>query len=484
MDKQDGEMTGNGAQFPPGDPRAAERLGSDTASRGTRERRRTGRGRREDDSAAAERAQCLDLLTGLVHRGFAFGHESAEIDRLAGHIADCLGLSRCQISLWQPEVLGATTPWRIWSSTADTGSGAEPVLHNPVAHCALAFSQDIVSPDFIHERRFDATPLVRELGIRSGFSLLIPSSSEWMLGTLDGFGAAPRTYSDGVTEALTGCAEVIAQVIERGRLAQGLPCSLKSSAPAASRPGAAVGMVPDDSDGDCSTRDRCADTWAARLVGVQEEERKRIARELHDVVGQTLTSVKYRVERAVQALDVRPGEDPRDLLEKTVCLAQQGLDEVRRISMELRPSILDDLGIRATITWHCREFQLTHPGIRVGASMDRGVDDAPDSVKLAIFRILQEALTNVARHSEASSVDVYLRRRDSAIVLLVADDGKGLEPSFDGPRKRQRSGFGLCNMRERAAISGGSLWLDSLPGAGTLVRGEWPFAVPSGSASV
>jgi len=143
---------------------------------------------------------------------------------------------------------------------------------------------------------------------------------------------------------------------------------------------------------------------------------------------------------------------------------------VRNTSMALRPSTLDTLGILATITWFCREFQATLPGIGVEKVIDIEESDVPDDLKTVLYRILQEAFNNVAKHSEASLVKISLTRADGELALAVEDNGKG----FDLPTVTETEmGFGLTSIGERAELSGGSFLIESAPGRGTTLRVSW-----------
>ena len=160
-------------------------------------------------------------------------------------------------------------------------------------------------------------------------------------------------------------------------------------------------------------------------------------------------------------------------LQSAVPMIQGIVEEVRRISMGLRPSTIDDLGLVATISWHCREFQASYPGIRVETRIEVTEEDIPMPLKIVAYRILQEALNNVAKHSEAQRVAVALRLADGSLELTVRDSGRGFDANTESGAADPVETFGLRSMRERALLSGGGLSLESSPGAGTLVRAAW-----------
>jgi len=211
-----------------------------------------------------------------------------------------------------------------------------------------------------------------------------------------------------------------------------------------------------------------------QLLCAEEKERKRIARELHDGIGQALSAIKFSVENSLREL--RPRCDPSELtsLQTVIPLIQKTIEEVRRIVKDLRPSILDDLGILATITWFCREFQGVYATIRIERDIDIQEKDIPVPLKTNIYRILQEALNNVAKHSRANLVALGLKKIDNRIELEIHDNGAGFNAPNVFGLKPSRRGFGLASMRERAELSGAVFDIKSAIGKGTTIRVGWP----------
>lgn len=194
---------------------------------------------------------------------------------------------------------------------------------------------------------------------------------------------------------------------------------------------------------------------SSRALAAQEEERLRIARELHDEIGQTLTAVALRAEHAAAQ-----GGQPRDLAELAAAV-QQSLQEVRRISRELRPEALDELGLVNALIALCSRVA-EQSGLQIHRRFEGGLPDLAPEVELAIYRIAQEALTNAMRHSKATEASVSLAREDGTLVLTVTDNGQGLP-------ERVIEGGGLTGMRERAMLIGAALTINSGPGAGVEV---------------
>jgi len=210
-------------------------------------------------------------------------------------------------------------------------------------------------------------------------------------------------------------------------------------------------------------------TLAARLQSIREEERGRIAREVHDVLGQALTGIKMDATWIAARLpDTHAKVAARARLMSE--LIDSTIQIVRRIASDLRPGILDNLGLAAAVEWQAGEFQ-TRTGIncRVNSTL-RDLTISTDSAT-AVFRIFQETLTNVARHAQATAVSVDLGEQQGRIVLQVADNGRGMDLS----EVMQSKSVGLVGMRERAASLGGDLVISGAPGQGTTVVLSMPL---------
>jgi signal transduction histidine kinase len=141
--------------------------------------------------------------------------------------------------------------------------------------------------------------------------------------------------------------------------------------------------------------------------------------------------------------------------------------------MDLRPSILDDLGILATISWSCREFQKTYSDIYIERQIDIQENEVPDSTKTVIYRIIQEALNNISKHSKAYLVSLSLKKREGAIELTIQDNGRGFDLREAFSRDNSRRGMGLGSMSERSELSGGFFEIESIRGKGTTIRVTW-----------
>jgi two-component system sensor histidine kinase UhpB len=207
--------------------------------------------------------------------------------------------------------------------------------------------------------------------------------------------------------------------------------------------------------------ERRAGSRAALLA--QERERLRIAQALHDEAGQTLTAVALEIERAAS----QGPEGERERMAELAGELHSTLDEIRRIARELRPEALDDLGlVNALIALSSRASR--QGGLRVERRLSGDLPELSPEQELVVYRVAQEALTNVLRHARASHASVELKRADGTIGLIVSDDGRGL------PDRLQEGTIGIEGMRERALLAGGTLAIDSRAGEGTSVRLSFP----------
>ena len=213
---------------------------------------------------------------------------------------------------------------------------------------------------------------------------------------------------------------------------------------------------------------------AARLQSVREDERTRISREVHDELGQALTGLRLDLSWLKGRLRDRP--DLADRVQSVVARIDGTIDAVRRIATELRPSVLDHLGLLAAVEWQAQEFE-KRTGITVRLELSSAHPALDDMRATTVFRILQESLTNVARHARASRVDVALALGPEAVTLQVADDGRGIS---EAERTAVRS-LGLVGIRERAIACGGECTIEGQAGRGTRVLVRIPLAGSEGS---
>ncbi len=206
---------------------------------------------------------------------------------------------------------------------------------------------------------------------------------------------------------------------------------------------------------------------SARLVSAQEQERRAISRELHDEVGQSLSALLMEAGNAA-AIVPQDSAEMRRHVESIKRLAEASVNVIRNMTLLLRPSMLDDFGLVPALEWQAREVS-KRTGLRVHVTAEETAGELPDELRTCIYRVVQEALHNCARHSHARSVKVVVKQEPSRILLSVEDDGHG----FDAGRVR---GLGLVGMEERVNHLGGAFEVASRPGNGTKVAVELPIA--------
>ncbi|TKJ31281.1 MAG: hypothetical protein CEE40_01885 [Chloroflexi bacterium B3_Chlor] len=213
---------------------------------------------------------------------------------------------------------------------------------------------------------------------------------------------------------------------------------------------------------------------SAQLIRAQEEERKRISQELHDEMGQALTAMSINLAAIEKELSPDLASALGQRLAETNGLIAQTLDQMRDLALDLRPSMLDDLGLVPTLRWYLKRYA-ERLGVDVEFEAIDLEDRLPAEMETVLYRTVQEALTNVARHAHASRVDVRLKRGDSTVTVSIEDDGQGFEVEKVGERELQQRGAGLLGIRERVASLGGSFSIHSAEGQGTQLSIEIPL---------
>jgi signal transduction histidine kinase len=206
---------------------------------------------------------------------------------------------------------------------------------------------------------------------------------------------------------------------------------------------------------------------SARLVDVQENERRALSRELHDEVGQSLSALLLAIDNVSASLPQESNSEPRTQLLEIRRLAERTVTVVRDMSLLLRPSMLDDLGLIPALQWQAREVSRNN-NIRIDVQADAPSENLPDEHKTCIYRIVQEALRNVTRHARARSVQIHLTQPEGVLRLTIQDDGQGFVPE-------REKGMGLLGMEERVAYLKGAFEVKSQPGRGTIINVNLPL---------
>lgn len=213
---------------------------------------------------------------------------------------------------------------------------------------------------------------------------------------------------------------------------------------------------------------------SSQLLTIQEDERKEIARDLHDGVGQMLTAIKFKIEDILQQKDQTGKISKEESLQSLIPIIKESIEELRRIQTNLRPSLLDDLGIIATLKWFSREFGKIYSTLQIVHDFQIEEEEIPSPLKIVLYRITQEAFNNIAKHSQADLVRLSLRKVESRMELIIEDNGIGFDPNLSFSPEPCKKGLGLNSMRERTELSGGTFILESSLRKGTLIRAIWP----------
>lgn len=401
----------------------------------------TERLRAEEELRSRERKQAA--VADLGQRALA----SADLDTLFQHAVESVAgtldlgystilellptgdrlLARAGVG-WSPGLMG--------SKTVDAGPGSQ-------AGYALFSTAPIILDDIRTESRFTIPAVLPDHNVTSGISVIIDGRLQ-PFGVLSAFSRQHRVFTHDDVLFMQAVANVLGAAIERRRL-------------------------EDD-------REHHDKELATRVLQAQEDERKRIARELHDETAQTLSVLLAHLDLLEPRL---ASHDPafRSGFERVGALARRALDETRALSHDLRPTILDDVGLVAALEWLLDDYEQTY-----GGSLNLDVAGEPDEppspeIEVALFRIAQEALSNCGKHAHARTIRISLGFSESSIGLMIEDDGAGFDPDRV-PRPSRTGRLGLYGMRERASLLGGTLEVDTRPGHGTKIHAHVP--VPSG----
>ncbi|MGW8303228.1 MAG: PAS domain S-box protein [Desulfobacterales bacterium] len=210
-----------------------------------------------------------------------------------------------------------------------------------------------------------------------------------------------------------------------------------------------------------------------KILDAQENERKLVAQEIHDSIGGSLAAIKFALEEKLESMGKIHSSEGISL-EKIISYVDEAINESRRISANLRPSLLDDLGLLATLSWFCREFGKMYPDIQIEKQLDVAEDEIPEMLKVVIYRVLQEAMNNVAKHSDAKWIRLHLAKSDNRIEFSVADNGCGFDPEEKFSESTTVGGFGLMSMRDRTILCDGRFEIASEKGKGTTVHISLP----------
>lgn len=212
---------------------------------------------------------------------------------------------------------------------------------------------------------------------------------------------------------------------------------------------------------------------SSELLLKLEKERKRISRELHDSIGQMLNFTLMCIGNTNRNITSLSIEEVQRSLNSLKPVIRKTIDEIRRICADLRPAILDELGLKAAVEWLCEGFTETYPSVKLKYGIRIDEKNIPEILKITIFRVVQEGLNNIGKHSRADYVVVSLVNKNAFVELKIRDNGSGFEGGVSASSLQKGSGIGLASMKERTEYAGGQFRIESAPGKGTILHAEW-----------
>jgi signal transduction histidine kinase len=308
---------------------------------------------------------------------------------------------------------------------------------------------------------------VVELAARLGAELVLMDIQ--LRGPMDGIGAARAVRDQLGLPVVFLTAFASDGVLERAKLSEPYGYVIKPFSERELYATLEMALYKHQTEAELSRNALQLQALSRRVIEVQESERRRVALELHDELGQALTAVKINLQSHARF----PDQSPAALLADSVLIVEQSLQQVRRIALALRPSMLDDLGLAPALRWLGEQSAARH-GLEIGFTVCSPELRFAPEVETACFRIVQEALTNVARHARASSVQIALRHHLDVLTLSVEDDGAGFDAGALRAGPGATAGIGLFGMRERATLLGGQLEIRAAAGQGCTLRLRLP----------
>jgi len=396
--------------------------------------------RKQAEQALNERSRQQAIGAELSLLAVTVQDLPALLNTAARLVSNALDVNYCEVLQALPRgtdmLLCASAGWR--GDGIGRVKASEP---GSLAHAALHADKPVVIQQLPGCAQPAGPPWLNEQGAVGAIGVAIQGKDEpW--GVLSVYRAGRRSFSHDDVNFLQTVASVLATTIERTR---------------------AEAVLRSAND--------ALKTLSRQLLQVQEEDRRTIARDLHDEIGQSLTAIKLNVERAQRTAD-RAARDK--IMKDCVQVTEHVLGQVRDLSLDLHPSILDDLGLPYALKWYA-DRQAERSGLTIKVTADSFPPRLPRDVELACFRIAQEALTNVVRHAKASLVVVTLVRGMRRLALRVQDDGVGFVVDAGVPTGSGKASVGLTSMQERARLLGGEVMIRSAPGEGTEVIATLPL---------
>ncbi len=291
-----------------------------------------------------------------------------------------------------------------------------------------------------------------------------------LAGSMDGITAAQQIRNQYALPVVFLTAFTADDVLSRAKLTEPFGYILKPFSERELRTVLAMALYKHQAETRLQNTTRQLKALSRRVLQAQEQERRRIAIELHDELGQSLTAIKINLQLSERF----KGQAPADLNLESIRIVEDALQQVRSLATALRPSMLDDLGLVPALQW-LSDQAAQRGGFSVSFQYDAHSGRVASDIETVCFRIVQEALTNVTRHARASEVTIALRREHDELLLSVQDDGQGFDLAAMRERAIAGGSLGVLGMQERATLVGGQLEIDSAPGRGSLLQFRCPW---------
>jgi signal transduction histidine kinase len=289
-------------------------------------------------------------------------------------------------------------------------------------------------------------------------------------GDMDGIAAAQIIRTQFAVPVVFLTAFAADDILERAKLTEPFGYVLKPFSERELSTVLAMALYKHRAEARLLTTTRQLKALSMRVLQVQEQERRRVAMELHDELGQSLTAIKINLQLGERFKD----KAPPDLYEDNLRIVEDALQQVRTLATALRPSMLDDLGLAPALKWLAEQSAI-RGGFELSFHHERSLERLSSEIETACFRIVQEALTNITRHAQARQVDISLRREADEMVLVVRDDGRGFDPIAMRERAATGASLGVLGMQERATLVDGRFEISSQLGGGSTIELRCPW---------
>jgi PAS domain S-box-containing protein len=416
--------------------------------------------RKRAEEAIRTRARQQEAVARLGREALLGNDLRSLMDHVVAAVAVTLGNALCMVLQILPDRRQLQYRAGVgWQATAGGRGTIDGDVGSLFGH-ALRSSTPLIVEDLATHGVLRTPKLLADNSVVSGMSVIVgaPDGEAW--GLLGVFTKAHRRFTNEDVNFLQAVAHVLAAAIHRETVTEALAAErTKLEERVAQRTRALAGA------------NQRLKQLSGRLIEAQEGERRHIARELHDETGQALTALKMNLEAIQAAIDAHPVDAK---VHESIDILDRLLEQVRNLSLDLHPAVLDDFGLPAALRCYSRRVA-QRGGLELDLRIDEFAERPPPAIEASCFRVAQEALTNVVRHARARHLTLELRSDGAAVHLRVRDDGVGFEAAVGPGEAPADRHLGLLSMRERVALAGGQIAITSRPGGGTEIVASFPM---------